>query len=80
MIILRIDLEGFGDEFELLDGLAKDRDKQAPVMPDLVGLEMDNSELVHELEFVFEIRRYGDEGFVSQLPGKRSCGWTRKDG
>lgn len=47
VVVLGVDFEDALDEGELAPGLLRERDEQAPVVPDLVGLEELDCEFVH---------------------------------
>lgn len=56
MVVLRVDGEAALDERELAARLARERDEQAAVVPDLVRLEEGHRELVHQRELRGEQR------------------------
>lgn len=86
VVVLRVDGEAALDERELAARLARERDEQAAVVPDLVRLEEGHRELVHQRELRGEQRwdiwlrarlcvlgrrwQQREERFVAVLPGR----------
>ena len=70
VVVLRVDLERSRDEVELGPGLAGLGEDEASVVPDLVRLEVQDGELVHQPELDVERGFESHQRLVSVLPAR----------
>lgn len=68
VVVLRIDLEGVGNEREFGRRVVGALDKETTVMPHLICLQMLHRELVHEPQFGVQRGIQGHKCLVSVLP------------